>query len=124
MEFVPVIAMAALTLKIIDFLRYCRAADINGVFTQLAAWIAGIVVVLLVSQTNWADGIAIGDKSLASLGFWSLVFYGLTAGSTASFVKDTLKAVDNHNSMALPVLVPQVHRRRVVDAADTPGHVG
>lgn len=110
MEFLPVVAMAALTLKVIDFLRYLRAADINGITTQLASWIAGVIVVLLVAQTDWADGISIGDMNLHTLGFWSLVFYGLSAGSTASFVKDSLKAVDNSNSAAIPTLVPSTSK--------------
>lgn len=110
MEFVPVVAMAALTLKLIDFLRYCRAADLNGIFTQLASWVAGVVVVLLVAQTTWAHGIAIGDSNLGKLGIWSLIFYGLSAGSGASAVKDVIKAVDNTNSAAIPVLLPAARR--------------
>lgn len=106
MEFLPIIAMATLTLKLIDFFRYLRAADVNGITTQLATWVAGIVVVLLVAQTDWASGIAIGSMNLSTLGFWSLVFYGLSAGSTASFVKDSIKAVDNTNSAAIPTLIP------------------
>lgn len=111
-EFVPIVAMAALTLKCIDFLRYLRAGDMNGVLTQLASWIAGVIVVLLVAQTDWADGVQVGDMNLATLGIWSLIFYGLSAGSGASFVKDTLKAVDNSNSAAIPTLVPDKHRPR------------
>lgn len=113
MEFLPVVAMAALVLKLIDFLRYCRAADINGITTQAATWLAGVVVVLLVAQTDWADGIAVGDMSLGKLGFWSLVFYGLSVGSAASFVKDTHKALDNTNSAAIPTLVPTGERSAV-----------
>lgn len=120
MEFIPVVAMAALTFKVVDFLRYCRAADINGALTQLCAWIAGIVVVLLVAQTDWADGIGVGDMNLGNLNFWSLVFYGLAAGSTASVAKDTLKAVDNTNSAAIPTLVPG-GRHRATNAAMNPG---
>lgn len=117
MEFVPVVAMAALTLKVIDFLRYLRAGDMNGVLTQLAAWIAGVLVVLLVAQTNWSDGIAIGDMNLAALGIWSQIFFGLSAGSGASFIKDTLKAVDNTNSAAIPILV-QRKPGRPIEPAD------
>lgn len=106
MEFLPVLAMAALTLKAVDFLRYLRAADMNGVLTQLASWVAGVAVVMLVAQTDWADGIAVGDMKLGTLGFWSLLFFGLSAGSAASFTKDGLKAIDNTNSAAIPVLVP------------------
>lgn len=110
MEFIPTIALAALTLKIIDFLRYCKAADLNGVCTQAFAWIAGIVAVLIAAQTDWASGIQIGDRSLAHLGFWSLVFYGLTAGSIGSTIKDIgYKALDNNNSAAIPTLLPPAH---------------
>lgn len=120
MDFIPTLAMTVLTLKIIDTLRYARAADLNGVLTQLSAWIAGVIVVLLAAQTDWASGIEIGDKNLHTLGFWSLVFYGLSAGSGASIAKDTLKAVDNSNSAAIPVLVPDSRRA----AVDKPTEVG
>ncbi len=106
MEFIPVVAMATLIFKLVDFLRYCKAADVNGITTQLASWVAGVLVVLLVAQTDWAAGISVGDMNLATLGFWSLVFYGLSVGSAASLAKDTLKAVDNHNTMAIPTLLP------------------
>jgi hypothetical protein len=120
MPFIPTVAMAVLTLKIIDLLRYARVPDINGVLTQLSAWIAGVLVVLLAAQTDWARSINIGDKNLHTLGFWSLVFYGLSAGSTASLAKDTLKAVDNSNSAAIPTLVPQTTKTRL----DKPTEVG
>lgn len=113
MEFLPAVAMVTLILKLIDTLRYAGARDVNGVITQLSTWAAGILVVLLVAQTDWADGIAIGDRSLGTLGFWSLVFYGMSAASAASLAKDTLKAVDNTNSAAIPTLVPTGERRAV-----------
>ncbi len=111
MEFVPVIAMAAVTLKGIDFLRYLRSGDANGVLTQLAAWIISTIVVMLVAQTAWADGIAVGDQSLGILGFWSQLFVGLSVGSGASFIKDTLKSLDNSNSSAIPTLVQPAGNR-------------
>lgn len=113
MDFLPAVAMVALLIKVIDTLRYLRAGDINGVLTQVSAWVAGIIVVVLVAQTDWADGIQIGDRSLGVLGIWSLVFYGMSAGSTASFAKDTLKAVDNSNSAAIPTLIPTGRHRAV-----------
>ena len=99
MEFVPTVAMIALIVKLIDFVRY--AVEV----TQLATWGAGIVGALLVSQTNWASGIVIGDLPLSRMSVWSLVFAGLSLGSTASLAKDTLKSVDNHNSSAIPTLL-------------------
>jgi hypothetical protein len=112
MEFVPLVAMAALTLKLVDFARYARAGDINGIVTQLASWIASVLIVFLVAQTAWADGINVGDQNLAKLNGWSLLFWGLAAGSTASFVKDTLKAFDGTNSAAIPTLLPHPTRHQ------------
>ncbi len=120
MEFLPAVAMVTLILKLIDFLRYARGRDVNGMLTQLSTWVAGVVVLLLVAQTDWADGIQIGDRALGVLSFWSLVFYGMSAGSAASLTKDTLKAVDNTNSAAIPVLVPTGEHR----APSAPKDVG
>ncbi len=110
MEFLPAVAMVTLILKLIDFMRYARGGDVNGMLTQLSTWVAGVLVILLVAQTDWAKDIPIGDYSLGTIGFWSLVFYGMSAGSAASLAKDTLKAVDNTNSAAIPVLVPESRR--------------
>lgn len=105
MDFVAPVAMIALGLKFVDFLRYAKAKDINGVLTQLIAWVAGIGVVMLAAHTQWSAGIPIGNLPLSALGAWDQVFAGLALGSTASFLKDTLKSVDNSNSSAIPTLV-------------------
>jgi len=114
MEFVPVVAMAALTLKLMDFVRYLKAGDSNGVITQFAAWVIGVVVTVLVAQTDWADGISVGDMTLGTINIWSLIFVGLAAGSTASVVKDVgYKALDNNNTAAIPTLLSRSPRRPV-----------
>lgn len=119
MEFLPSVAMVALIIKVIDFLRYARARDINGVFTQASTWVAGVIVLLLVSQTEWAAHMDIGGFALSRLGFWSQVFYGLSAASLASVAKDTLKAVDNTNSAQIPTLLPTRRPTRLPANADT-----
>ncbi len=124
MEFVPILAMAAISLKIVDFFRYARAGDSTGVLTQIVAWVVGFVIVLLAAQTDWADGIAVGDMSLATLNIWSLLFVGLAAGSGASFFKDAYKAIDPTNSAAIPVLVPERARHREAPAGPTTREVG
>jgi len=109
MEFVPVVAMGLLIIKLIDFFRYLaaypRTRDLNGIVTQLVAWIAGVVVLLLVANTSWAPNIVIGGFALSKLGFWSLVFYGMATASGASLTNDLRKALDNHQSAAVPTLV-------------------
>src|SRR5688572_25197383 len=106
MEFIPAAAMLALILKVIDFLRYARSGDLNGVFTQLCAWGAGIGVVVLMAQTQWANGVEIGDIALSQMGIWSLVFAGMQVASGASVIKDFTKSIDNNNTSAIPTLLP------------------
>lgn len=108
--------MAALVLKVVDFLRYAAARDVNGVVTQLITWIAGVAAVLLVAQTVWASGIQVGAVPLSLLGFWSQVFAGVSIASGASLVKDTLKSVDSSNTAKIPTLLPPgPTERRVSD---------
>lgn len=106
MEFVPAVAMLLLITKVVDFLRYARNRDANGVLTQLIAWAGGVAVVLLVAKTTWANGITVGDRPLNYLDIWSQLFAGLMIGSSASFAKDLTKSIDNNNSSAIPTLLP------------------
>lgn len=81
MEFVPILALSALVKKLVDFFKFLTNRDWNGAITMLVTWGAGIVALLVASQTDWADGINIGDKTLASLSFLSMVFVGMSVSS-------------------------------------------
>lgn len=112
MEFIPAVAMIALVGKVVDFLRYAKSADMNGVLTQLIAWIAGVVGVMLAAQTSFAATIAIGDRPLGAFSLWDQIFFGLSAASLYSAFKDTTKAVDNTNSAAIPTLLQTGPKRK------------
>lgn len=86
MEFVPMAAVAALTKKVIDFLKYVQNRDWNGVVTQAIVWGAGVLVIWLVSGTAWATGITVGNFNLSDLNAESIVFVGLTLSSLSSVV--------------------------------------
>lgn len=105
MEFVPLLAAAALVWKIVDFLKYLRTGDVNGVFTQLSVWVAGVAVVLLLANTDWADGITVGDTILGALNGASLVLLGLSVGSTSSVLYDTKAAIDGSDTAVKPPLI-------------------
>ena len=106
-EFVPTVAMATLVIAVINFLRYLSAgkAGLNGVVTQLIAWVAGVVVTLLFAQTDFASGIAVGDLPLDQLNFWSVVVVGLTVASAGSFLVELRKAFDPSDSSVKPRLL-------------------
>lgn len=108
MDFAPLLAAIALIWKIVDLVKYARARDAESVITQVAVWAAGIGVVLLLAETDYAAGIVIGDIALANLNGASLVLLGLSMASSASVLVDVKKAVDNTDSAA----VPQANRHR------------
>jgi len=105
MEFAPLVAMGLLVVSVINFLKYLRAGDMNGWFTQLIVWVAGVGAVLLVAQTDFASGITVGDQLMDNLNFASLVFVGLTVGSVGSFAVEIKKAIDGTDSAAKPDLI-------------------
>lgn len=81
MEFVPLLAIGALTKKLVDLAKAIRTGDTNGALTMLAVAVAGVVSVLIASQTAWASTITLGGKPLGDLSFLSLVFVGVNVAS-------------------------------------------
>ncbi len=99
------VLLGAFITKLIDFLKFVTNKDVNGAVTQLTVWLAGVVGVTLVAQTDFASGVEIGDLNLAELNWWSLVFVGLMASSIFSVVNDVRNAVDNTGSAVTPSLL-------------------
>lgn len=107
MEFVPLMAMALLVFQVINFVRYLKAGDTNGIVTTVAVWVAGVSVVFLVAQTDFARSITITDTTLANLNAWSLLFVGLTVSSIGNFANEALGAVDANRTTQKPQLVDE-----------------
>jgi hypothetical protein len=105
MEFIPLVQMAVLVFAIINFLKAVKAKDANASLTQIIVWIAGVAVVFLAAQTDFAEGIMIGDQALTALNVWSLLFIGLTISSLATFGTEVKKALDVSDSARTPNLV-------------------
>ena len=105
MEFVPLLQMIALVWAFINFLKAVRNGDLNAWSTQLIIWVAGVLVVLLVAQTDFAEGINVGDWTLATLNMASLIFVGLSIASMASVGNELKKAFDASDSAKTPPLV-------------------
>lgn len=81
MEFVPLLAIGALTKKIVDLIKAVRTGDVNGAVTMIVVALAGIVSVWVAAQTAWASSISLGGEALGSLSFLSLVFVGVNVAS-------------------------------------------
>lgn len=105
-DFAPIVALATLVLSVTNVLKYARGGDFNGVFTQAAAWVAGVASVMLAAQTDFADGISVGTISLASANAWSQLFIGLTVASVGSGLWEGIKAVDRTQTTVKPDLIP------------------
>jgi hypothetical protein len=106
MQFAPLVVLPLLLLKLLDFVRYAKAGDVNGIVTQALAWVGGVLLMLLLARTGFADQMPMGGYLLSKSGFWDQVYLGLAVGSTGSAIKDYFKARDNSNSAAIPTLLP------------------
>lgn len=108
----PGLSIAALALlgtfisKFMDFLKFLRARDTNGITTQLITWVAGVVGVALFAHTDFAGGVKLGTVVLEDAGWATQVFAGLMATSLLSKVYDFQKSFDNTQTSATPSLVP------------------
>jgi hypothetical protein len=106
MEFVPILQMAVLVFAIINFLKAVTNQQWSSAITHIVVWAAGVLVVFLAANTDFAEGISVGDQLLSQLNGWSLLFVGLTISSLAAFSNEVKQALDNHDSAAKPSLVP------------------
>ena len=104
-NFVPLVAALALSVKFIDWVKYMRAKDANGVVSQAASWAGGVAVILLLAQTDFASGVEIAGEGLSNLNVWSQIFIGLSVGSTGSLAFDFKKAIDGTDSAVTPTLL-------------------
>lgn len=105
-QLITVVALLALAKKFVDFSKYVTNKDVNGAFTQVWAWGAGIAAVLIFAATDFAEDVPVGTHQLGGLAFWSLVWLGLGIGSAGSIVTDIIKSRDNSDSAAMPKLLP------------------
>lgn len=95
MDFVPLVVGGLMVAMLIDVFRSLKGKDWNGVITPLAAFLAGVFVAWLLSESDFASTIKIGDTglTLADLNFASLVVFGFAFSSFAAKLVDTISAV-------------------------------
>lgn len=95
MDFVPLLVGAAMVAVLIDVFRSAKGKDWNGVMTPLAAFAAGVLVAWLLSESDFASTITIGDTglTLADLNFASLVIFGFAFSAFASKGVDLISAI-------------------------------
>lgn len=94
MEFIPVVIMSALIAKVIDFGKALSNRDGNAVVTQLSAWVAGVLIVILFARSDFSNGIQYGDVVLKNMNLWTQIIVGMAVSSVASVANDVRQAVD------------------------------
>ena len=105
LEFVPLVALALLVSQVVDLIKFISNGNKNGIVTTLTSWLAGVLVLLLFAQTDFASAIQVGDAQLDTLNIWSLVVIGLTLSSTASTIYNFKKALDTSDSAKVEPLL-------------------
>jgi len=102
----------ALILKLVDFLKYLRNADWNGVVTLLLGWVAGVTAIQMIRLTDWDKEIKIGAVSVDKLDFQGQLVLGFVATSVAAVIYDFKKALDGTDTASTPRLGPGAEKDR------------
>ena len=102
----------ALILKLVDFLKYLRNADWNGVVTLLLGWVAGVTAIQMIRLTDWDKEIKIGAVSVDKLDFQGQLVLGFVATSVAAVIYDFKKALDGTDTASTPRLGPDAEKDR------------
>ena len=119
MDLAPLAAVGTLVFALVNFMKYLAVRNWNGAITQLIAWTAGVVGILLIAHTVFAAAIIVGNVPLQSMNFWSQLFVGLMATSLLTTLNEGYKAIDvtTGESANKLKLFPRLSRR-------TPAAVG
>ena len=105
-DLTQLVALGSIVYTIVNFVRYARDTDWSSVWSQLLAWLAGIVATIGVAHTALANAFSFGKQDLAQIGFGSQILVGLAAASTISIVYQFKKAVDTGKNAVVPSLLP------------------
>lgn len=90
---------------LVDFVKYVRARDTNGWVTQLAVWLSGIGVVLLLKVSDFADTFTVGTITLENANAGTQILAGLGLGSAAMLANEFKQAIDRTDTAVKPDLV-------------------
>lgn len=103
------VVFSALVWKVIDFTRHLAnfAQEKSAVATQLLAWIAGVLAVVVGAHAGATEAITLPGTTdaLGNLDGWSQVLVGLLLASTASAAVDVKQAIDGTDSNVKPPLI-------------------
>lgn len=94
MEFIPVVILAALIAKLIDFGKALSNRDGNAAVTQLVAWVSGVLILILFARSDFAAAIEYGGVTISNMNIWTQIIVGMAISSVASVGNDVRQAVD------------------------------
>jgi hypothetical protein len=106
MSLTPLVAVGTLVFTVVNFLTYLRSRNWNGALTQLIAWVAGVVGIVLAAHSQYASQITFGTQKLSGASWWTQVFLGLIATSLLSTFNELKKAIDSTDSAKKAPLLP------------------
>lgn len=120
-DLTQLVALGSIVYTVVNFVRFGRDTDWSSVWSQLLAWLAGIIATIGVAHTALAPAFSFGKLDLAQIGFGSQILVGLAAASTISIVYQFKKAVDTGKNAVVPSLLPNQRGRQAAAEAAQKG---
>jgi hypothetical protein len=103
----PAVLLATALYSFVNFVKYLRAGDWNGVLTLLAAAVAGVGAIALGAHSDATAHLQLvdGGKVLGLTDGGTQVLLGIEFGLAAGTVADFRKAFDRTTTSAKPQLL-------------------
>jgi hypothetical protein len=106
--------VATFIATVVNFIKYVRAADYNGMLTQLVVWAVGIAAVTFAAHSDLLSSWVITgtDIALGATNWVTQFLLGLALSSSASQLREFQKAFDRTDTAAKPELMTGRHPTR------------
>lgn len=114
----PLVIIGALIFSLMNLVRWVLARDWSPVINQVAAYVVGLLVIVLVRGSSLAKTFEVAPgHTLASLNTYDVIVIGLLATSIFSPVVQAIKAIDRSQSAFVPSLFKPAPAPTVVTTA-------
>lgn len=96
----PLISLGLIVYVVVNFAKAVMNKNLNALATLVLAWVGGLGVSWLASESDFGGGITYPgtDLTFADMNFASLALVGLAIAAVAAFGFDTLKALNSSDT--------------------------
>lgn len=88
--FAPLAVLISLIYAVGNLIKQAQGGDTKNALTQVAIWVIGVLLTLLVGASDVGSSVVLGEWVLGEIDVLSQILFGLGLASTANVLYDAL----------------------------------